>query len=192
MPATPASRTLDSGGAAKTLVVILRADFQVIRLTTADAGLPELIERFPPATARPGPLTPPLPGGADQPAADEVQPLQTRILVLGAGGHARCALQQLTGREREVLALMAEGRSNIGIADRLSVSEHTIEKHVKNIFAALSLYPTRTDHRRVLAALTYLRATSDLRLRCVKANACNGRSPDMRALRTGDLVGGAP
>jgi serine/threonine-protein kinase PknK len=55
-----------------------------------------------------------------------------------------------------VLALMAEGRSNKAIAERLFVTEHTIEKHVKNILAALSLPPSPDDHRRVLAVVTFL------------------------------------
>jgi len=65
-------------------------------------------------------------------------------------------LGQLTWREREVLTLMAEGRSNRAIAERLFVTDHTIEKHVKNIFAALGLPPSADDHRRVLAVLTFL------------------------------------
>jgi DNA-binding NarL/FixJ family response regulator len=55
-----------------------------------------------------------------------------------------------------VLALMAEGRSNRAIAERLVVTEYTVEKHVKNIFATLSLPPSPDDHRRVLAVLTFL------------------------------------
>ena len=68
------------------------------------------------------------------------------------------ALEQLTDRERDVLALMAEGRSNKAIADRLFVTEHTVEKHVKNIFATLRLPPSADDHRRVLAVVTFLNA----------------------------------
>ena len=67
-------------------------------------------------------------------------------------------LEQLTDRERDVLALMAEGRSNKAIADRLFVTEHTVEKHVKNIFATLQLPPSADDHRRVLAVVTFLNA----------------------------------
>ena len=67
-------------------------------------------------------------------------------------------LEQLTDRERDVLALMAEGRSNKAIADRLFVTEHTVEKHVKNIFATLCLPPSADDHRRVLAVVTFLNA----------------------------------
>ncbi|HZQ65033.1 MAG TPA: response regulator transcription factor [Gaiellaceae bacterium] len=65
-------------------------------------------------------------------------------------------LEHLTAREREVLSLMAEGRSNRAIAARLHVTEHTIEKHVKNIFGSLSLPPSPDDHRRVLAVVTFL------------------------------------
>jgi DNA-binding NarL/FixJ family response regulator len=62
----------------------------------------------------------------------------------------------LTGREREVLALMAEGRSNTAIAAALVVGPGAVEKHVNSIFLKLGLAPTDTDHRRVLAVLTYL------------------------------------
>jgi len=55
-----------------------------------------------------------------------------------------------------VLALMAEGRSNKAIAGRLVVTEHTVEKHVKNIFATLGLPPSADEHRRVMAVLTFL------------------------------------
>jgi DNA-binding NarL/FixJ family response regulator len=68
-------------------------------------------------------------------------------------------LEELTGRELEVLALMAEGRSNKAIGQRLYITEHTVEKHVKNIFASLRLPPSEDDHRRVLAVVTYLNST---------------------------------
>lgn len=68
-------------------------------------------------------------------------------------------LDALTAREREVLALIAEGRSNSAIAERLVVGPGAVEKHVSNIFAKLGLPAVAADHRRVLAALTYLRAT---------------------------------
>jgi DNA-binding NarL/FixJ family response regulator len=67
-------------------------------------------------------------------------------------------LEDLTERELEVLALMAEGRSNKAIAERLFISEHTVEKHVKNIFATLRLPQSDDDHRRVLAVVTFLNA----------------------------------
>jgi len=64
----------------------------------------------------------------------------------------------LTERERDVLKLMAEGRSNSAIGSLLHLSEKTVEGHVRNIFMKLELEPTDEDHRRVLAVLTYLRA----------------------------------
>lgn len=65
-------------------------------------------------------------------------------------------LAVLTAREREVLALVAEGRSNNGIASRLWISEGAVEKHVRSILAKLELPATEEDHRRVLAVLTFL------------------------------------
>lgn len=65
-------------------------------------------------------------------------------------------LASLTSREREVLALMAEGRSNAGIAKQLWVAEGTVEKHVRSILGKLDLPETPEDHRRVLAVITYL------------------------------------
>src|SRR5918997_2912575 len=67
-------------------------------------------------------------------------------------------LAALTPREREVLSLMAEGRSNPGIARALYVTQGAVEKHVKNIFGKLGLGQADDDHRRVLAVLTYLRS----------------------------------
>jgi DNA-binding NarL/FixJ family response regulator len=66
-------------------------------------------------------------------------------------------LERLTPREREVLALMAEGRSNAGIARRLWVTEGTVENHVHNLMAKLRLPETDDNHRRVLAVITFLR-----------------------------------
>ncbi len=67
-------------------------------------------------------------------------------------------LEEITPREREVLALMAEGRSNHAIAEQMVVTERAVEKHVTSIFSKLDLAPAAEDHRRVLAVLTYLRA----------------------------------
>jgi DNA-binding NarL/FixJ family response regulator len=66
-------------------------------------------------------------------------------------------LDELTAREREILALMTEGRSNRGIAERLVLDAKTVEGHVTRIFSKLGLEPASEDHRRVLAALTYLK-----------------------------------
>jgi DNA-binding NarL/FixJ family response regulator len=67
-------------------------------------------------------------------------------------------LDVLSAREREVLALMAEGRSNAGIARQLWVTEGTVEKHVHSILGKLRLPETGEDHRRVLAVITFLEA----------------------------------
>ncbi len=69
---------------------------------------------------------------------------------------SRSPLASLTPREREVLALMAEGRSNVAIATALSVGEGAVEKYISSIFSKLDLTPTDSDHRRVLAVLRYL------------------------------------
>jgi DNA-binding NarL/FixJ family response regulator len=66
-------------------------------------------------------------------------------------------LDALTAREREVLELMAEGRSNRGIAEALVVTPHAVEKHVTNIFTKLGVVEAPEDHRRVLAVLAFLR-----------------------------------
>jgi DNA-binding NarL/FixJ family response regulator len=65
-------------------------------------------------------------------------------------------LAALSEREREVLSLVAEGRSNSGVARRLWVTEGPVEKHVRSILTKLGLPDTNDDHRRVLAVLTYL------------------------------------
>jgi len=70
----------------------------------------------------------------------------------------RGPLDALTPREREVLSLMAEGMSNAGIAGRLVVSDGAVEKHISSIFSKLDLTASETEHRRVLAVLTYLRS----------------------------------
>ncbi|MGF7233747.1 MAG: LuxR C-terminal-related transcriptional regulator [Frankia sp.] len=75
--------------------------------------------------------------------------------LVGASGRQR-ALTALTARESEVMALMAQGRSNAGIAAHLVVSERAVEKHVARIFTKLQLPPSETENRRVLAVLRYL------------------------------------
>jgi DNA-binding NarL/FixJ family response regulator len=75
-------------------------------------------------------------------------------------GRSRSAdpLSELTTREREVLELMAEGRSNKAIAEELVITGRAVEKHVTSIFGKLGLEPAAEDHRRVLAVLTFLRS----------------------------------
>jgi serine/threonine-protein kinase PknK len=77
---------------------------------------------------------------------------------LFAGRHRTDPLADLSPREREVLSLMAEGRSNSGIAARLFISEGAVEKHVRSILAKLRLPTSDDDHRRVLAVLAFLEA----------------------------------
>jgi DNA-binding NarL/FixJ family response regulator len=77
----------------------------------------------------------------------------TRLLQRGGGG----TLEALTGRERDILALMAQGRSNRAISEQLFLSPKTVETHVGAIFTKLGLLPAADDHRRVLAVITYLR-----------------------------------
>jgi serine/threonine-protein kinase PknK len=88
--------------------------------------------------------------------ASVVDPMLVRELVTAR--RADDPLEALTTREREVLSLMAEGRSNAGIARQLWVTEGTIEKHVHSILGKLRLRETDDDHRRVLAVMTYLDA----------------------------------
>jgi DNA-binding NarL/FixJ family response regulator len=80
------------------------------------------------------------------------------VVELLAARTADDRLESLTSREREVLALMAEGRTNAGIARRLWVTDGTVEKHVHSIFVKLRVPETDDDHRRVLAAVTFLGA----------------------------------
>ena len=70
-------------------------------------------------------------------------------------------VDDLSPREREVLGLMAEGRSNAGIAAQLWLAEGTVEKHVRHILAKLRLPETRDDHRRVLAVVTFLKTSKE-------------------------------
>jgi DNA-binding NarL/FixJ family response regulator len=83
----------------------------------------------------------------------------TVVASLLGRSRSRDRLDPLTTREREVLSLMAEGRSNRGIADRLFVTEKTVETHVASILGKLALEEQTDDHRRVLAVLAYLRAS---------------------------------
>ncbi|HEY3086940.1 MAG TPA: response regulator transcription factor [Jatrophihabitantaceae bacterium] len=85
-----------------------------------------------------------------------VDPALVKELV--AARRTRDPLDVLSPRERDVLALMAEGRSNAGIAHKLWITEGTVEKHVRSILAKLTLPESEDDHRRVLAVLTYLDA----------------------------------
>jgi DNA-binding NarL/FixJ family response regulator len=80
------------------------------------------------------------------------------VKALVAASRRNDPLAELTAREREVLALMAEGRSNNGIAHRLYITEGAVEKHVRSILMKLHLPTTEDDHRRVLAVVTYLEA----------------------------------
>jgi DNA-binding NarL/FixJ family response regulator len=85
-----------------------------------------------------------------------VDPSLVKALV--GAGRRDDPLAELTAREREVLALMAEGRSNNGIANRLYITEGAVEKHVRSILMKLRLPTAEDDHRRVLAVVTYLEA----------------------------------
>lgn len=78
------------------------------------------------------------------------------VAQLLGGGRRHSQLATLTPREREVLAVMAEGRSNAAIADRLVITEKAVSKHINNILTKLDLPPSDDDHRRVLAVLAYL------------------------------------
>jgi DNA-binding NarL/FixJ family response regulator len=88
--------------------------------------------------------------------ASVVDPALVRELV--ASRHAQDPLDALSRREREVLALMAEGRSNAGISRQLWITEGTVEKHIRSIMAKLQLPASDNDQRRVLAVITYLDA----------------------------------
>ena len=78
-------------------------------------------------------------------------------LLVGRPRRGDDAIEELSDREREVLAFMAEGRTNQAIAERLFITERTVEKHVKSIFGKLGLAESPEDHRRVLAVLAYLK-----------------------------------
>ncbi|MDT0444165.1 MULTISPECIES: response regulator transcription factor [unclassified Streptomyces] len=84
-----------------------------------------------------------------------MDPQVIQQLLAQRGGH-NTPLERLTPREREVIELMAQGRSNAAIAERLVVTERAVAKHTSNIFTKLGLPPSDDDNRRVLAVLTYL------------------------------------
>jgi DNA-binding NarL/FixJ family response regulator len=88
-----------------------------------------------------------------------LDPEVVRQLLSPAGSAAR--LNKLTEREREILALLAEGRSNIAISETLHLAVRSVEKNVTAIFTKLGLAPDSTDHRRVLAVLRYLEAVRE-------------------------------
>jgi DNA-binding CsgD family transcriptional regulator len=94
--------------------------------------------------------------GPSRPRRDGARPQV--IAQLLAGQRRDSALAALTARERQLLALMAEGHSNTAIAQRLVLSASAVEKHIGNVFAKLGLPPDDAQHRRVLAVLAYLRA----------------------------------
>jgi DNA-binding NarL/FixJ family response regulator len=90
--------------------------------------------------------------------ADGGSVLDPEVVGRMLGRHRRSGpLDELSPREREVLSAMAEGKSNQGIADALTIGRPAVEKHIKSIFLKLRLGQTSTEHRRVLAVLTYLR-----------------------------------
>jgi DNA-binding NarL/FixJ family response regulator len=91
-----------------------------------------------------------------------IEPVLARRLVERPRGERKGTVSTLSERELDVLRLMAEGRSNNGIAGQLFVTPKAVEKHIANIFGKLNLHPDTTEHhRRVLAVLTYLRSQRD-------------------------------
>jgi DNA-binding NarL/FixJ family response regulator len=85
--------------------------------------------------------------------------------LLSGAGNADDPLAELTPREREVIELVAEGRSNKAIAQRLFITERAVQKHVTSIFMKLGLPPSDDDHRRILAVLAYVRSTERAEVR---------------------------
>jgi DNA-binding NarL/FixJ family response regulator len=83
---------------------------------------------------------------------------QVVATLVSPAGAADDPLAELSGREREVLELMAQGLTNAGIAGRLYLSERTVEAHVRHVLMKLSVPETADDHRRVLAVLAHLSA----------------------------------
>lgn len=95
---------------------------------------------------------------AAQRVANGGSALDPKVVATLVSGGARDRLGQLSGREREVLELMAEGLTNSGIATRLFLSERTVEAHVRNVMTKLDVAHGEDAHRRVLAVLAHLRA----------------------------------
>jgi DNA-binding NarL/FixJ family response regulator len=88
-----------------------------------------------------------------------IEPVLAQRLVERPNGNRRDAVASLSERESDVLRLMAEGRSNSGIAEQLYITQKAVEKHIANIFTKLDLHADASErHRRVLAVLTYLRS----------------------------------
>lgn len=118
-----------------------------------------------------------------------VDPALVRELV--AARHRDDAVEQLTDRERDVLKVMAEGRSNAGIAHQLWITEGTVEKHVRSILARLQLAETEDDHRRVLAVLAYLESRLGLRPEATASGPMMPRiaCPDRAVLDRNDTAG---
>ena len=85
-----------------------------------------------------------------------IDPKVVEVLVADRSRAAQSPLDRLTPREREVLALLAEGRSNAAVAEWMVLSERAVEKHINSIFAKLGLPETRDAHRRVKAVLLFL------------------------------------
>jgi len=86
--------------------------------------------------------------------------LDPEVVAALVGNRRDDPLEALSPREREVLALMAEGRTNAGIARRLWLTDRTVETHVRSILGKLGISGGEDDHRRVLAVLAHLRATT--------------------------------
>ena len=111
-----------------------------------------------PGRPAPGRTAPSTPRTRLRPAYAEISSQRDQIGKLLGRRSRDEPVTRLTAREREVLALMAEGRSNSAIAQRLSISEKAVSKHSTSIFTKLDLAPSEDDNRRVLAVLAYLNA----------------------------------
>src|SRR5581483_6853177 len=87
-----------------------------------------------------------------------VDPIVVEMLLRARTSSAQTRLNDLTDRELTVLALMAEGLTNRGIAERMTVGVRTVESHVQSVFSKLALRPDDLEHRRVVAVLEYVRS----------------------------------